>query len=176
VDVSVLDVGGGNLRRLCEALEAAGARCAPGVGRERLVLGGIGTFAEARRRLRASGAWDRVLAALDGGRPVLGIGLGMHLLFESTVEHGHHLGLGALRGQVRPLGGTRAPFVGLREVWPGQAPCWFAHAFAVPESPDEACRVDGFVAVAGRGDVLGWQFHPESSARAPPGSTSCAAG
>lgn len=175
MDVLLLDYGMGNLRSVHRALEAAGARVHRaerlGAHTGRVVLPGVGAFAQACARLRASGAWDDVAAHLAAERPLLGICLGMQLLFESSEEHGHSAGFGAFPGHVAHLstqGAPTVPNMGWHRLDDGSW-AYFAHSFGVPV-PDDAAWVRSrvthggrWVAAAERGPIHALQFHPEKS-------------
>jgi glutamine amidotransferase len=185
--IAILDYGMGNLRSAEKALERVGAdveltrdpemiRTAAG-----LVLPGVGAFPKAMRAVRELGFDELMREHVDAGKPVLGICLGMQLLFESSDELGGAVGLGLLDGEVRALDapGLKVPHIGWNEVsWtngsalhdglPQPAAFYHVHSFA-PETPDES-EVIGwstygarFPSVVGRGNVFGVQFHPEKS-------------
>jgi glutamine amidotransferase len=189
--VAVLDYEMSNLRSATKALERLGARVrvvrAPGEvdGAEAVVLPGVGHFGEAMRRMTRQGLDGAVREAVDAGRPVLGICLGLQLLFEESEESPGARGLGVLQGAVRRLRTTRKlPQIGWNRVeWregaalaPGDSGVadstyYFVHAYAVePEDPALVLgRADygvPFCAAAGRDGVAGVQFHPEKSSRA----------
>ena len=179
----------GNLRSVEKALERVDAdvertsgpqraRCADG-----LVLPGVGAFPKAMVEVRGRGFDELIRARLDDGVPVLGICLGMQLLFERSEELGGAEGLGIMPGEVRRLAaaGLKLPQIGWNAVgWRRPSPitaglpqpCAFyhVHSFApVPADPDTivgtATYGEEFVSVVGRGHVLGVQFHPEKSGR-----------
>lgn len=185
----VLDYGMGNLRSVGKALERSGARVTvsgspdPAGGWDGLVLPGVGAFPRAMSRIRKTGL-DRVIrSSIARGRPLLGICLGLQLLFESSGEHGQTGGLGLLPGQVSriPAAGRKVPHIGWSPVaWerpdpltaglrPGE-PFYFVHSFAcAPERGDllgTASYGGRFACAAGRGRVWGVQFHPEKSGAA----------
>ncbi|MEN9787053.1 MAG: hypothetical protein RLZZ299_2317 [Pseudomonadota bacterium] len=176
MDVTLLDYGMGNLRSVQRALEAAGATVhrSSRVRDGRVVLPGQGAFPQAVARLRATGAWDELRAHLAAERPLLGICLGMQLLFESSEEHGRTEGLGVLPGRVVHLA-SRAPSpptvpnMGWHCLDDGRW-AYFAHSFGVslPEPrPDWVGAVvshgAAWVASVRRGTVHAHQFHPEKS-------------
>ena len=188
--IAVVDYGVGNRRSVEKALERAGAdavvtddpaaiRAADG-----LVLCGVGAFPEGARRLRATGLVDLVTGLVGEGTPLLGVCLGMQLLFDRSDERGGAEGLGLLPGPVRalePALGLKLPHIGwnsvtwspgttspLRAGLPDGAAFYHVHSFvARPEDPsDVVARGDygaPFVTAVGRGNVHGAQFHPEKS-------------
>jgi imidazole glycerol-phosphate synthase subunit HisH len=180
----------GNLRSVLNALEAIGvdAYLAPSpeavADAERLILPGVGAFGDGMRNLRERGFVDAMPDLLDGGRPLLGICLGMQMLASVSEEHGEHEGLGLVPGTVRrlePGGGLRVPHVGWNAVHPrggttllGDGPdeqtFYFVHSYHfVAEQPGDVTGVADYgtevAAVVERGTVMGAQFHPEKSQR-----------
>jgi len=187
--IAVLDYGMGNLRSVEKALERVGARPVvtaeegPIAASDGLVLPGVGAFPKAMERIRELGL-DRMLGeAVEREVPVLGICLGLQLLFESSVEQGGAEGLGLLEGDVVevPAGGRKVPHIGWAEVtWekpdplteglrPGE-PFYFVHSFVARPAGAEligtASYGGRFACVAGKGRVWGAQFHPEKSSSA----------
>ena len=185
--IAILDYGMGNLRSIEKAIERVGGRAdrTYDAGRVRsaagLVLPGVGAFPKAMSEVRARG-FDRLLAdRLAAGIPVLGICLGMQLLFERSSELGGAEGLAVLAGEVRPLdaGGLKVPQIGWNTVaWRRESPLWeglpdecafyHVHSYApVPAAPDDvlgtAVYGTPFVSVVERPPVYGVQFHPEKS-------------
>lgn len=184
-DVAVIDAGGANLGSVCYALERLGAtprivREAPALrGAARVILPGVGAAAPAMQLLR-QGGFVEALRTLEV--PLLGICLGMQLLFERS-EEGDVDGLGLLPGVVRrlqPAPGLRVPHMGwnrLRQRRPSPllagiddgARAYFVHGYAVEPTPDcvaHATHGQDFAAMVERGRVAGAQFHPERSASA----------
>jgi glutamine amidotransferase len=181
VNVVLADYGAGNLRSVCSALERAGARPeisgdASEVAEAPLaVIAGVGNAESAARRLEESGLADALRERATAGRPVLGICLGMQLLFEESEEGG--VGLGVLRGPVVRLRAERVPHMGwnaLRLTAPSELlagldgeDVYFAHSYAcAPAEPVAVADVDHggpVVAAVERGAVAGVQFHPERS-------------
>ncbi|GIX36267.1 MAG: imidazole glycerol phosphate synthase subunit HisH [Lysobacteraceae bacterium] len=180
--VVLIDSGGANIGSVRYALQRLGVDAPltrdPALIRaaERVILPGVGAAGPAMQRLHEAGLVE-VLRRLT--QPVLGVCLGMQILFEHS-EEGDVEGLGLLRGRVvrmRPGPGVRIPHMGwnrllhdgrdplLAGIPPG-AQAYFVHGYAVPGSPDAValCEHGGrFVAVARRGSVSGAQFHPERS-------------
>jgi imidazole glycerol-phosphate synthase subunit HisH len=186
--IAILDYGMGNLRSVFRACERLGlpaeitADAARAAAAETLILPGVGAFGEGMANLRAAG-FDSVLRQADAeGRPLLGICLGLQLLFAWSEEHGRHEGLGILPGGVvRFPQGLPVPHMGWNEVVPTEPPAplfdgipsgshfYFAHSFYV--APDDPAVVAAtteygqpFASVAARGRTFGVQFHPEKSA------------
>ena len=182
MDIAVIDAGGANFGSVCYALERLGAR--PRIVRDadglvdapRVLLPGVGAAAPAMALLHERG-FAEVLPTLQV--PLLGICLGMQLLFEASDE-GDVACLGLLPGRVRKLAGgpgLRVPHMGwntLEQVAPSPLlagvgageRAYFVHGYAAPVTPDciVACtHGERFAAVVARGRVAGAQFHPERS-------------
>jgi glutamine amidotransferase len=184
--VAVVDLGLGNLYSVARGLERAGA--APEVvaearaltGASHVVLPGVGSFADGARRAAALGLKAALADAIAGGARVLGICLGMQLLFDEGDEDGPSGGLGLLRGRAVKLpASAQVPHIGwerlnverpsplLRE---GSPWCYFAHSYYVEagDPQDVAASVAHGVrvpAIVALGRIFGVQFHPEKSAR-----------
>ncbi|MCL6618722.1 MAG: imidazole glycerol phosphate synthase subunit HisH [Thermomonas hydrothermalis] len=182
-DIAVIDAGGANFGSVCYALERLGARPqivrdADGLrGMPRVLLPGVGAAAPAMTLLRERG-FVEVLPRLEV--PLLGICLGMQLLFESS-EEGNVACLGLLPGRVRKLQGgpgLRVPHMGWNTLEPvvaspllagldAGAYAYFVHGYAAPVTADciAACTYgERFAAMVARGHIAGAQFHPERSA------------
>jgi len=179
----IIDSGGANLASLQFALERLGARAVVSsdaraiAAAPRVLLPGVGSAADAMQRLRRSGLAE-LLPTLR--QPVLGICLGMQLLFEHSTE-GNTACLGVLRGRVeRLMGAPRlpVPHMGwnqlndsredplLEGIEPGEY-FYFVHSYAVPTSEVTVAQVhygESVSAVVRRGNFWGTQFHPERSA------------
>lgn len=189
MQVTLIDYGFGNLRSVEKALEHAGATVTvtadPVVVRraQKLVLPGVGAFGAGMAALHARGLREPVLAAAAAGVPLLGICLGMQLLFERSEEMGEHEGLGLLPGSVvRFQGeGLKVPHMGWNELEPraahpllagipAGAHAYFVHSYTCQPaiSGDLIATADyggPVAAVAGRANIAGLQFHPEKSQR-----------
>ena len=185
--VALVDYGMGNRRSVEKALEHVGARVARTSDLEligaadAIVLPGVGAFPEAMRRLGALGLVDLIRARARAGVPLLGICLGMQLLFERSDEHEGAAGLGLLPGRVERLSapGLKIPHIGWNAVsftrpatlteGLGEAAAFYhVHSFVC--RPDDEGDVVGmgeygepFVSIVERGNVMGAQFHPEKS-------------
>lgn len=180
--VVLADYGAGNLRSVCSALARAGAEPEVSADPERVraaplaVIAGVGNSSAAARELEARGLASALRERAAAGRPVLGICVGMQLLFEESEEGGS--GLGLLAGPVRRLRARRVPHMGWNALTlprPGSllagldgADVYFAHSYAC-EPTDRAVVAaetehDGpIVAAVESGPLAGVQFHPERS-------------
>ena len=172
--VTLIDYGAGNLRSLRAAFERLGASvrvtgdAATVAGADRLVLPGVGAAGPAMRALRERELDEAVRAS---SAPLLGVCLGMQLLFEESDEGGVDC-LGLLRGRVQPIDwAERVPHMGWNDVVGDGPPavCYFAHSYAVACEDDVVAGrtpVDGrsVPTVVRSGRLEGVQFHPEKSA------------
>jgi imidazole glycerol-phosphate synthase subunit HisH len=180
--IAVVDYGAGNLRSVERALLHAGAE--PQLTSDQddlerasgIVLPGVGAFGPALDRLRAGGLGRRLVELARRGRPLLGVCLGYQLLFEESEERGRHQGLGLLPGRVVEVSGSpRLPVVGwcrvrlaepspLLEGVEDGAYLYFVHSFTPRTREHVLARAEHApAAAAGRGNVMGTQFHPEKS-------------
>lgn len=193
--IAVVDYGVGNLRSVAKALEQAGCRVAvtdrPGAlaNAHGVVVPGVGAFAEAMRRLSATGLTDDIRAAVAMGKPLLGICVGMQIMFEGSEEGEGADGLALFPGRLKRLPaapGLKVPHMGWNTVeWDGDAPLfagltpptyfYFVHSYCTVATDDLRRRIGiarclygdvAFVAAAWKGNVMGTQFHPEKSSRA----------
>jgi imidazole glycerol-phosphate synthase subunit HisH len=182
--VAILDYGMGNLRSVAKALEHVGAEpvltdsAARVREADRVVLPGVGAMPKAMDRVRALALDELLRERVEAGVPVLGLCMGMQLLFEGTEEHGGAEGIGLLRGRVVRLEAPRVPQIGWNPVsWRRRStlneglpdPCAFYHANSfAPEAREEdilgtAEYGTEFVSVVERPPVYGLQSHPEKS-------------
>ena len=181
----ILDYGIGNLGSAMKAFRVLGAEAVlSGHPRDlaragAIVLPGDGAFGASMEELRGRGLLEPLLEAVHGGTPLLGICIGMQLLFEESEELGRHRGLGLLPGRVRRLpAGLPVPHMGwntLRARRPhgvmddlGPKPyVYFVHSYFCDADPAAVIATTDYgielPAIAGRGHVLGLQFHPEKS-------------
>ncbi len=200
---AVIDYGVGNLFSLCSSLRAVSADIGGEVtvtsdpaeirNADRIILPGVGAFADAAAKLREAGL-DRVLCEEAAkGKPIMGICLGMQLLFETSYEYGEHRGLGLIPGRVVPLEGyipadLKIPHIGwnplhlhpdtagathplMRYVREGDC-VYFVHSYFatdcyLPEGDSAVIASSEYgrdvTAAVARGNVMGCQFHPEKS-------------
>ena len=187
--ICILDYGMGNLRSVEKALEHVGATATIAGDPEAicaadgLILPGVGAFPKAMAGVRGLGLDELIAERRDAGVPVLGICLGLQLLFDSSSELGGAAGLGLLDGPVGALEAEdlKVPHIGWEPVrWergsrladgiPSETPFYFVHSFAPrPRSEDllgSAAYGTRFACAAERDNVFGVQFHPEKSSAA----------
>ncbi len=198
--VTVVDYGAGNLLSVCRALEHVGAtvdiaEAGAAVARaERLVLPGVGAFGKAMEELHRRELVEPIRRLAQSGRPLMGICLGMQLLFDESEEFGQHTGLGLIGGRVAAIPATGAdgkphkiPHIGWSALMPGGPSDWagtvlgdvapgsrmyFVHSFTVtPADPGHRLAVADYdgrtvTAAVACGNVSGFQPHPEKSAGA----------
>ncbi|HET8592852.1 MAG TPA: imidazole glycerol phosphate synthase subunit HisH [Solirubrobacterales bacterium] len=188
--IAILDYGMGNLRSVEKALERVGAEVEISCEKDRVeaadgvILPGVGAFPRAMERVRQLDLDGLVAGRIEAGVPVLGICLGLQLLFESSVENEGATGLGLLGGEVVPLeaNGYKVPHMGwspvhwehdshLAEGLGGDTPFYFVHSFAPRPAADEdvlgtAAYGERFTCAVERPPLYGVQFHPEKSSAA----------
>lgn len=186
----IIDYGMGNLRSVEKAVEAAGGRPIiagnPDAVRKaaKLILPGVGAFGDAMENLRQGGLDSAIRDAVSAGKPLLGLCLGLQLLFTQSEEFGNHEGLDLIPGKVLRFRdpGLRVPHVGWNQIEGTRANSllegisegtyfYFVHSYYVePEKPEDVLRWTTygrrFCSIACRGNVWGAQFHPEKSQNA----------
>ena len=187
--IAIIDYGVGNLFSLVSSLKMIGADAVvtgdPDVIRraDKLILPGVGAFADAIKKLRQTGL-DRVLSEEAArGKELLGICLGMQLLFEKSLEYGEHKGLGLLRGSVVPMEGViptelKIPHIGWNALhfqkkhrlmkYINENDCvYFVHSYYAVGCEESLLATAEYgrelTAMVGQGNVMGCQFHPEKS-------------
>jgi glutamine amidotransferase len=184
--IAIVDYGVGNLRSVQKALERVGATAivtddpAALDAAEGVVLPGVGAFGDGMANLQARRLIDPLLRQVRQDKPLLGICLGMQLLFEESEEMGHHRGLSLLPGRVLrfPEGNLKVPHIGWNQLRIAEcdlldgindgAHAYFVHSYYVaPEDPADVLATTAygleFASVVGRGTIFGAQFHPEKS-------------
>jgi imidazole glycerol-phosphate synthase subunit HisH len=185
--IAIVDYGMGNRRSVEKALEHVGAN--PRLtadhavirSADAIVVPGVGAFPEAMRRFHAAGLDELIRERAAAGVPVLGLCLGMQLLFDSSDEHEGATGLGLLPGRVTALTAPRVPHIGWNLVTferPSAltdglgAATAFYHVHSLAPEPANEDDVVGrgeygqrFVSIVERANVMGVQFHPEKSSR-----------
>lgn len=189
--IAIVDYGVGNLFSLVSSLRMIGAEATvtsdPTVLREadKLILPGVGAFADAADRLRRSGL-DRVLCEQAAqGKELLGICLGMQLLFERSFEYGEHAGLGLLQGNVVPMQGSIPPQLDIPHIgWNAlhfkrkhplfryvqEGDCvYFVHSFYADRCEESVVATAEYgkelTAAVAKDNIMGCQFHPEKSGK-----------
>ena len=185
--IAVVDYGMGNRRSVEKAFEHVGAEVRVTGDHDAIrdadavVVPGVGAFPEAMRRLSAAGLDGVIRERAETGTPVLGICLGMQLLFEASAEHEGARGLGLLGGECTALRAPKLPHIGWNEVTfvresalvaglGAAAAFYHVHSF-VCRPADESDVVgrgdygEPFASIVERGNVMGAQFHPEKSSR-----------
>lgn len=187
--IAIVDYGIGNLGSVTKAFRHAGAETALTadpralLSAEALVLPGDGAFGATMDEVRRRGLVPLLREAARAGTPLLGICIGMQILFEESEEHGRHEGLGLLPGRVRrfPEGPLPVPHMGwnrlhrrrehplLEGIEDGEH-VYFVHSYFCDAAEEVVIAASdygiGFPAIVGSGPVLGVQFHPEKSQQA----------
>lgn len=190
MDVLIIDYGMGNLRNVQKAFEHIGvlarisSQPADLAAADGLVLPGVGAFGDAIANLRSAGLVEPIREAVAAGKPLLGICLGLQLLFEESEEMGLHRGLGILPGRVvrfdeglkvphigwnqLRIAGTDGPQARLLDGIPDGSYAYFVHSYyVVPADPGCVLATTEygieFASVVGIGHVFGAQPHPEKS-------------
>ena len=187
--IAIVDYGVGNLFSLKSSFAAIGADAVvtgdPAVlhRAERILLPGVGAFGDAARKLRESGLDAVVIDEARAGKPLLGICVGMQLLFERDFEYGEHEGLGLIHGNVRPISdvipeGYKIPHIGWNLLkFKKESPLfkyieegdyvYFVHSYYAADCDESVLAVTEYgadlTAAAANGNVYGCQFHPEKS-------------
>ena len=190
--IAIIDYGVGNLFSLRSSFAAIGQDAtvtgdAEEIRRaDRLILPGVGAFQDAADKLRASGMDRAVKEEAARGKPLLGVCLGMQMLFERSYEYGVHEGLGLLKGEIRPIAeripeGLKIPQMGwnalrtvkdsplLKYTREGEY-VYFVHSYSAVNCGESLLAVAEYgadlTACVGKGNVFGCQFHPEKSGEA----------
>ena len=188
--IAVIDYGVGNLFSLKSSLAAIGAKALVTSDPEliksahRIILPGVGAFEDAAEKLSSAGLAELVISEAKKGKPILGICLGMQLLFEKSYEYGEHKGLGLIKGAVRPLEGAiseslKIPHMGWNALKIKDKACplfkyindgdfvYFVHSYYATECDEAVTATADYgvlvTAAVARGNVFGCQFHPEKS-------------
>ena len=186
--IVIIDYGMGNLRSVQKAIEAVGRHAEISGDPDRIrhaskvILPGVGAFADAIAVLRRTGLGDAFKDAVKDGKPCLGVCLGLQLLFDASEEDGLHEGLGLLRGRIVRFAshpGLKIPHMGWNTLrvkrpapllagLPDDSSVYFVHSYhAKADDPAdvaaEADYPDPFPALVWRDNLMGAQFHPEKS-------------
>ena len=190
--VAIVDYGVGNLFSLCSSFAAIGIEAVVTSDRDVLsaadhvILPGVGAFGDAADKLRESGLFDFIKELAATGKPLMGICLGMQLLFERGLEYGEHEGLGLISGEVRPISevipeGLKIPHIGWNALhfegdkhplfkYLSEGDCvYFVHSFYGKNTDGSVIATSEYgeplTAAVARGNVCGCQFHPEKSGK-----------
>ena len=189
--IAVIDYGVGNLFSLVSSLKAVGADAvvtgdADVIKKaDKLILPGVGAFGDAAQKLRDSGLFDVIISEAKNGKPLMGICLGMQLLFEKSYEYGNHEGLGLIKGSVVPMLGSlpenlKIPQIGWNALlFKNETPIfkyindgdcvYFVHSFYAETDSENLIATTEYgkeiTAAVQSGNVYGCQFHPEKSGK-----------
>lgn len=188
--IGIADYGIGNLRSVSNAIAAAGASADivadPARLREydKLILPGVGAFADAASQLRSSGMADALSEIAGAGKPIMGICLGMQLMCTDSEEGGVHTGLGWFDAHVRRFPdrlGQKVPHIGWNDLrfarphavldqLPSNPDVYFVHSYRVETAQESDVLAwcdygEPFAAMIARDNLVGIQFHPEKSQR-----------
>ena len=185
----IVDYGVGNLFSLTSSFRAIGENTAVSsdkdeiINADRILLPGVGAFSDAANKLETSGLKDVVVAAAGSGTPIMGVCLGMQLLFDKSFEFGEFKGLGLIKGEVRPISDyipkvLKIPHIGWNKLriikkhpllkYTGEEDyAYFVHSYCAVGC-NESVIADteygaNLTAIVAKNNVLGCQFHPEKS-------------
>lgn len=187
--IAIIDYGVGNLFSLRSSLKSIGAEAVVTSDvdeikkADKLILPGVGAFADAARKLRGSGLDEIVKSEAGAGKDIMGICLGMQLLFQRSFEYGEHEGLGLLGGSVVPMQGAIPPELKIPHIgWNAlhfkresrlfkyikEDDCvYFVHSFYAADCDDSVIATAEYgielTAAVQKDNVMGCQFHPEKS-------------
>ena len=187
--IVIIDYGVGNLFSLRASFQKIGVEPtvtsdpAAIAAADKLILPGVGAFADAAAKLRQSGLDTLIRQQAAQGKPILGICLGMQLLFEKSYEYGEHEGLGLLKGSVVPMEGVipenlKIPHIGWNALhfqkysrllrYINENDCvYFVHSYFATQCEDSVIATAEYgkelTAAVEKGNVMGCQFHPEKS-------------
>ena len=187
--IAIVDYGVGNLFSLKSSFSAIGVEAVvtndPMVlcGADKIILPGVGAFEDAARKLRESGLDVVIKNLVAAGKPLMGICLGMQMLFEKSYEYGEHEGLGLIPGVVKPIADVipadlKIPHIGWNALkFKGNNPLfskiregdcvYFVHSFYAADCEESVIATAEYgaelTAAVAKGNVYGCQFHPEKS-------------
>ena len=189
--IAIIDYGVGNLFSLCSSLKSIGAEAVVTSDKEilrsadKLILPGVGAFADAAQKLRDTGMDLIVREQAAAGKDIMGICLGMQLLFEKSYEYGEHEGLGLLKGSVVPMEGAipeklKIPHIGWNALhfakpsglfkYINENYCvYFVHSYFATDCDESVIATTEYgremTAAVELGNIKGCQFHPEKSGK-----------
>lgn len=190
--IAITDYGVGNLFSIKSSLDVIGVesivtsdeetlRCA-----DKIILPGVGAFRDARKKLSESGLDKVIVEEAEKGKPILGICLGMQLLFDKSYEYGEYEGLGLIKGEIKPIAdvigeGLSIPHIGWNPlIFEKESPLfkylkngdcvYFVHSYYAADCDESVTSTAEYgtklTASAEKGNVFGCQFHPEKSGMA----------
>ncbi len=186
MSIAIIDYGVGNLRSVEKAFTSQGIEAVVTSDEtvlrsaDKLVLPGVGAFKACMDGLKAHGFDELVLEAAGAGKPIIGLCVGLQMMFDEGHEFGVHKGLGLMPGRVVKFPEKlRVPHIGWNQVefkhqhkvfegLPSQTFFYFVHSFYV-EASDAACVLGqtdygmSYASICGRDNIVGVQFHPEKS-------------
>ena len=187
--IAIIDYGVGNLFSVCASLKKIGAEAIVTSKKEvieradKIILPGVGAFADAIAKLKKTGLDEVIKAEAKKGKYIMGICLGMQMLFEKSYEYGEHKGLGLLKGSVVPMQGVidsslQIPHIGynslifkknhplLKYIKEGDF-VYFVHSYYAVDCEDSLIAYSEYdkdiTAIVGKDNIMGCQFHPEKS-------------
>ncbi len=187
--IAIVDYGVGNLFSLISSFKKIGADIVvtadPDVikSADRIILPGVGAFQDAAKKLRDSGLDKVIIAEAQKGKKLMGICLGMQMLFEKSYEYGEHTGLGLLKGNIVPIkksipADLKIPHIGwnalhftresdlFKYIKPNDC-VYFVHSFYATDCDDSVVATSEYgkelTAAVQKGNIMGCQFHPEKS-------------
>ncbi len=187
--IAIIDYGVGNLFSLKSSLNMIGAETIVTSDEkiiknaDKILLPGVGAFEDAAKKLRETGLGELVKEEARNGKPLLGICLGMQMLFEKSFEYGEHEGLGLIEGEIRPISdvipsGLKIPHIGwnaldfknkselFKYIKDGDF-VYFVHSYYAKTSDKNVIATSEYgadlTAAVAKGNVFGCQFHPEKS-------------
>ena len=185
----IIDYGVGNLFSLLSSFAAIGEKSKVSsdindiVNAERILLPGVGAFSDAAAKLEMSGLKEALYQAVKNGVPIMGVCLGMQLLFDKSYEYGNNNGLGLISGEIRPIADyipkdLKIPHIGWNKLkilkkhpllkYTGENDfAYFVHSYCATDCIESVLATTEYgaeiTAVVANGNVMGCQFHPEKS-------------
>lgn len=189
--IAIIDYGVGNLFSLKSSLAFLGLDAVvtadPAVikAADRIILPGVGAFADAKAKLEATGLVPLIKAEAEAGKPLLGICLGMQMLFDKSLEYGTHDGLGLIHGTVAPITADlqvplKVPHMGWNALhltrtdplfrYVSEGDCvYYVHSFYAKDCDADTIATSEYgvtvTGAVGKGKIYGTQFHPEKSGK-----------
>ena len=189
--IAIIDYGVGNLFSLSSSLKAIGAEAVITGDKEtiknadKLILPGVGAFSDAIAKLKATGLDKVIIEEAENGKPIMGICLGMQMLFEKSYEYGEYEGLSLIKGRVVPMEGSlpeslKIPHIGWNSLiikkenplfkYIKNGDCvYFVHSFYAENCDSDLIAATEYgkelTAAVAKDNIYGCQFHPEKSGK-----------